>query len=177
MGPREGFTCETSSAPHQECAVVPPDPSRAYIRSGFPRNLLWNGSGNAARWSVRIVAYIRTGPAQGFHETPERTDRCEEPQRPHGEQHVGRYLFLFWKVVVQSSWNVWFVNLGIWSVRRPRAWRRGLMQPMWLAVFLHLPPPASGVQIHKSTEPIVQTLKPLFSRGDRWSGWMECTSL
>ena len=33
--PREGFTSETSSAPHQEWAVVPPDPSRAYIRSGF----------------------------------------------------------------------------------------------------------------------------------------------
>ena len=107
----------------------------------------------------------------------ERTDCCEEPQRPHGEQHVGRYLFLFWKVVVQSSWKVWFVNLGIWSVRRPRAWRRGLMQPMWLVVFLHLSPPASGVQIHKSTEPIVRTLKPLFSRGDRWVGRMECTSL
>ena len=76
-----------------------------------------------------------------------------------------------------SSWKARFVSLEIWSVRRPRAWRRGLMQPMWLVVFLHLSPPASGVQIHKSTEPIVRTLKPLFSRGDRWVGRMECTSL
>ena len=29
--------------------------------------------------------------------------------------------------------------VGTWSVRRFRAWRRGLMQPMWLVIFAFVP--------------------------------------